>query len=342
MFPGLKDYLDEVESTVESTGAFLHKLNGARTRLKHAIAKSNEQVKLMKDERKYVAGLKPQIMKDAIKVSKDILFNNTLTALRTNKEFDDPVYREPLFEAIESNDTYLVRMTGTGFSSRVSVDINLDKTAGRLNMWAAAVKAVRANLNIRIPRRGSKDFDKSALAASSAWRRYFTSKSQEWYDTIEARLQASAKLAPFWSILNFGTVSLASDRGGYPTPKNRNTNFVDKAEKEIKSAVAGFFDTAREEHKILFDNYNKFLDEALAIQARLDDMADEIRLDLKAVRSLERQLGLDIEQINRNKLEKAVELIRKGLLTKGQVDITARGSRRRVRPSVSTIREALL
>jgi hypothetical protein len=342
MFPELRDYLDEVEATAESTGEFLRKLNGARRRLSNKIAKSNEQVKLMKDERKYVAELKPQIIKDAIKVSKDILFNNTLAALRINKEFDDPVYRVPLFEAIESNDTYLARATGTGFDSKISVDINLDKSAGRLNMWAAAVKAVRVGLGVKIPKRGGGRFEKSAIVASRAWRRYYTSKSQEWSDTIESRLQASAKIAPFWSIINFGTTTMASDRGGYPTPTNRNTNFVDKAEREIKSAVAGFFDTAKENHRTLFNDYNKFLDEALATQARLDEMANDIRLDLKVVRGLERQLGVEIESINRSKLEKAVELIRKGLLTQGRVDITARGSRRRVRPSVSTIREALL
>jgi hypothetical protein len=342
MFPELRDYLDEVEFTAESTGKFLRKLNGARRRLSNAVAKAESQVKLMRDERKYVAQLKPRIIKDAIKISKDILFNNVLAALRTNKEFDDPVYRKPLFEAIESNDTYLVRTHGTGFSSKVSVDINLDKSAGRLNMWASAIRAVRANLGIKVPRKGSKAFEKSALSASRAWSRYYTSKTQEWYNTITARLEASPTIAPFWSIINFGAVPMASDRGGYPTPKNRSTNFVNKSEQEIKSAVAGFFDTARENYKVLFEDYNKFLEDALAIQARLDDMANTIRLDLRAVRDLERRLGLETEQINRNKLEKAVELIRRGLLSQGRIDITASRSRKRVRPSISTIREALL
>lgn len=340
MFPELRDYLDEVEATAESTGQFLRRLNGARTRLRNAIAKSNEQVKLMKDERKYVAQLKPQIIKDARKISKDILFNKTLEAIRTNKEFDNPVYRQPLFETIESDETYLVRTTGSGFSSRISVDINLDRTAGRLNMWSAAIKAVRNELGVVVPRRDSKNYEKRAIAASMAWRRLYTTGQTD--ETIESRLAIAAKPAPFWPIINFGTTSLASDRGGFPTPKNKPTNFVDKAEKEIKSAVLGLFDAAKENYQTLFNDYNKFLEDALAIQERLDKIAEGIRLDLAAVRRLERELGVEIEQINRNKLEKAVELIRKGLLTSGRVDITATGSRRRVRPSVSTIREALL
>jgi hypothetical protein len=328
MFPELRNYLDELESTAESTGVFLRKLNGGRRRNLNAIANAEAQIKLMRNETKFVASLKPQIQRDTLELSKTILFNEARSALRTNKEFDDEVYRLPLFEAIESNDTYTVRMQGAGFSSTVSVDINLDKSAGRLNMWAAAIKAVRDELGVVIPRKDSKVYRKKAIAASMAWKRLY--ESGAYTETVEQRLQASAKIAPFWSILNFGTTKLSSDRGGFATPKNRPTNFLHKAEQEIKSAIAGLFTTAKEKYQSAFAEYNAFLEDSRERQLRLDEMANEIRIDLQTVRKLEREYEIDSQEIDRNKLEKAVLEVRKRLTNKKIFDIGAKGSRKRI------------
>jgi hypothetical protein len=341
MFDNLRRYIDEVESTAESTREFINKLNGAIRRQTNAIEKAEAQIKLMRDERKYVAGIKPQIQKDALKLSKDILFNNVLKALRTNKEFDEEVYRLRLFEAVEDNDTYIVRITGTGFESRVAVDVLLDKSAGRLNMWAAAIKAVRSELGVVIPRKDAKRYRKAAIRASLAWRRLY--ESGAYISTVQKRLAAAAKTAPFWSILNFGTPpvgAMSSDRGGFSTPKNRPTNFVDSAEREISSAVAGLFDTARENYYTLFEQYNSFLEEALISQQRLRDLAEEIRLDRGVVRQLERKYNIEVDRQNRNSLEKAVDLVRKGIKTQGKISILTTSGKRRVL-SAGVIKEFL-
>jgi hypothetical protein len=338
MFPEIKRYIEtEVEPVAEATSEFLHKLNGARRRNLNSIAKSEEQIKLMKNEVKYVASIKPEINNNAKKIAKDTLFNAALVALRTNKEFDDPLYRVPLFESIESDDTYLVRITGAGFNSKVSVDINLDKSAGRLNMWADAIKSVRKSLGIKIPRKDSKNYYKSAKSASHAWARHYTNKDDIYTSTIESRLEISAKPAPFWSILNFGTVALASDRGGFPTPKNKATNFVDKAEKDVALAIRGLFDTARENFNQSFADYNTYLDEALSRQERLDSLRNEIKLELSSIRKLESTLNLEGQEINRNKLQAAVMDVKNNLSNKKTFEIGVKGSRKRI--SRSTIKE---
>lgn len=339
MFQNLRNYLDYVEDTVESTREFLNKLNGARRRQANAIEKAEAEIKLMRNETKYVASIKPQIQKDTLKLSKDILFNQARSALDKNKEFDDEIYRVPLFETIENNDTYLVRMYGSGFNSKVSVDINLNRTAGVLNLWGAAVKAARARLSVKVPRKGSKVYERSAQSASKAWARHYSNKDDKYYTMIETRLQLSAKPAPFWSILNFGTVPLSSDRGGFPTPTNKNTDFVGKAEREIQLATRGLFDTAKEEFNRTFEQLNAFLEEEYARRERLNDIVNQVHLDRAVVRSLERKMNFDINEIDKNKLEKAVDRVRKGLLTQGRVSI---GSGRRKTLSVNVIKEFLI
>lgn len=338
MFRDLNKYLDKIEDAAEATGSFLRKLNGARVRQRNAINKSEEQIKLMKNESKYVQSIKPSIIDDTRKISKDILYNNLVDALAINEEFDDAVYRGNLLEVVENNDTYMVRITGSGFNSKISVDINLDKTAGRLELWERAVKAARKELKIKVPRRGSKNFDSAARAASRAWAGIYSRKDAKYYNTIKKRLSFAVKPAPFWSIVNFGTIPFKSDRGGYPTPRNRNTGFVNKAEIEIQSATAGFFDTARGEFEELFEEYNKYLVEARERMTRLDNLAEEIRFDREVARKLERTLNLDRQEVDRDALSKAVEQVRKGLLAKGKINI---GRRNRKYLSVRRIVEAL-
>lgn len=343
MFNSLRDYLTEVEGTAESTSAFLRRLNGARTRLRNAIAKSEAEVAKYKNEKKFVADLKEDISKSARQLAKTILLNHFTTALRTNKEFDEPVYRLPMLVAIGDDDTYLVRTSGTGYKSKVSVDINLDKTAGRLNMWGAAIKAYRAELGVSVPRKDSKKYKKKALQASRAWAGIYNRRAGggKWLETVEGRLELAAKPAPYWQLIDKGAVKMSSDRGGYPTPKNTNTNFVHKAEEEISAAILGLFDTAKEKYDSLFVEYNEFIAEAKDRMLRLDHLAEEIRLDLRIVRTLQKRLETEEKQIDDNKFQKAVQLIRQGMLNKGRIDVTPKGTKKRTTFSVNTIKDML-
>jgi hypothetical protein len=345
MFGDLKDYINELETAAESTREFLNKLNGARRRLSNSIEKSEEQVKLMRNETKYVASLKADIRSQAIQIAKDELFVTARKATQTNQEFDDPQYRQALFSAIENDDTYVVRMSGSGFNSRISIDMDLNRTAGRLNMWASAIKTARRFLGIKTPRSNDKNYQKKALQASRAWAGIYRDgggAGSTFSKTVEARLSASPKTAPFWQILNNGTPpSLASDRGGYPTPKNKETNFQNKAEENTNSRLRNIFVNLKKSYDILFENYQTAIEEATAKLVTLNELADEIRLDLQTVRRLEHELGLVREDISRNKLEKGVQLIREGVLKGGKLDITAEGSRKRKRLSIETIKELL-
>ena len=131
MFSELNKYLDQVESTAESTGVFLRKLNGARTRLRNAIEKTQQSVKELRNDEKYFAEARTKIQKESLKVAKNILIFNMRHAILLNEEFNEPPYRNALYRAIEDNDTYFFRRVGSGLSGSLRLDINLDKSGGR-------------------------------------------------------------------------------------------------------------------------------------------------------------------------------------------------------------------
>jgi hypothetical protein len=128
---------------------------------------------------------------------------------------------------------------------------------------------------------------------------------------------------------------MSSNRGGYATPKNEKTNFIHKAEETINNNITTAFKQEIDKYRRLFTDYQVYLEEAQARMIKLDTLANEIRLDVRENRRLEKQLGVELNDKSRNKLEKQVQLIRRGLLTVGRISIGGR------RYSVSRIRELL-
>ncbi len=340
MFEDVLDYTKELERTAESTHSFLNKLRGGRRRLINKIQKAKEQTALMKNVDKYVESIMPAIQKEVAKNAKDVLQGAMLEAVRDNHEFDWPTYRRALFLAAADEDTYKVyNLGGSGWNKRLTFTINLDASAGRLEAWARGVKAYRKDLKVKVPRKGSKKREISALSASRAWGGIFGSRSANntFQKTIRARLNYSGATAPFWQLLDKGVVPMSSDRGGFPTPRGEPTNFVHEAQQTMEEFMRNLLKNERNLYEKLFVDYNRFLNEAEVQLDRLNDMVDKIKLDLQVINRLESEFRDVLKYIDSTKLEKAVQLIREGLLTTGRVELTARGSRKRVRPSVSKI-----
>lgn len=350
MFESVENYVNELNNSVDYTKGFIKKLSGGRTRLANSIAKSEEAVKTVANETKYVANLKPTISKLALQGAKDILFANAKQAIRTNYEFDAAPYRLGLFEAIENNDTYRINTRGSGFSTVMTVDINLDKTAGRLNIWGSAIKKARQELGVKVPRKTkniTKELENNVLAlrASRAWAKIFDRRSgtfSKFSKTVRLRLSFSTKPAPFWQLLDKGEVPLSSDRGGYPTPKNTSTNFVNESEQTTKDYISNLFLKEEEKYRELTSSYNTVLDGAKTRLAELDSLVDEIRLDQKQIQNLNTKADRVLRANYDTKLEKAVQLIREGLISTKSLELASKGSYRGKRFSMETIRELLI
>ena len=342
----IQSYLNELGKEIENTGEFLRKLSGARTRLKNGIIKAEDDVKLLNNPVKYVAGLKDGLEKEALQAAKDALAGKLIQALRENIEFDEAPYKKALALAIKDKDTFKVRRTGSGWSSIIKVDIDLNKSGGRLPDWGRAVKQARKALDIKVPNADNARAAEMAAKASRAWAAIFDSRTgtfSKFSKTIRLRLSFATKPAPFWIILDKGTPpAMTSDRGGTPTPGNTSTNFISGAKFAVETYMKKVLANAKVKYEEKFEQYEKLLPEAKKSLKELEDLLSELRLERGSARKLIGKLKLDKRNTDLDKLIVAVKGIQTGLLTKGAVDLSASGADKRNRKSVQLIARALL
>lgn len=345
MFDSLNKYFSELENSAEYTKEFVRKLQGGVRRTVNSLARADKEINLVNNERTYVARLKEEYKKEAIKLAKNSLFDATVNAIKKRQEFDIPIYRRALFEAIENNDTYLYRPSGVGFNSILRVDIDLNRTAGRLDIWGTAVKRTRKQLKVDIPSKHSrkKTREKSALQASRAWARIYNQRgvTNEYINTINLRMKNAAKKGAFWELLDKGTIPISSDRGGYPTPKNNPLNFVDRVEKEINQTLSESFKAEKERYNTLIENYK--IARANVVDELVDaiKIVNEISIDAKKIGTLSRRAEKIFKAQYEEKLIKAIELIKRALSSSKKLELAIKGSYKGKRFSNETIQELL-
>lgn len=355
-FTDLRAELDDLEATAEATSEFLKVLNGARTRLKNTLTKAEADINDAKNRgEKYFSKERDRIEKESLSVVKGFLKFNLLNAILSNDEFDEPPYRNALDLAIRKKDTYTFVRVGKGFEGTLKVRINLNKTAGRLQSWARGIKAFRKQLEDEkrtkrkeaAKKKGKKNIRKieyNPIRASMAWAGIYARREgtfSTFHMTVRSRLELSGAVAPFWQIIDQGEpLSMSSNRGGFPTPTPQPTHFVHDTEKQANDYIDRQVIASRVEFLESFADVKKAVEEETARLSRLDAMAEQIRLDLKVVRNLEKQLGLEKSDINRTKLERQVQLIRQGVITTGRIEVSGKKGKR-VRPTVASIRRYL-
>lgn len=347
MFKDLLDFTNELETTAESTSVFLSELQRGRRKLARKITQAKANIAVAKNPDKLVKSILPQVKRDVLKNAVDILQGQILVAVRDNYEYDWPEYRRALFLAAADKDAYKVyELGGTGWNTRLSFSINFDETAGRLEAWARGVKLTRRDLGSKVPRKGGGEKQQrkrelSALSASRAWAGIFghrnATRKAAYVKTIRSRLSYSGRVAPFWQLLDKGSIPLASDRGGYPTPKGKPTNFIHNATQVMEEYTKNVLKQYKAEYDNLTNEYYKYEDEFEAALLRMDSLIDKIKLDLKVVEKVKQEYMKDAKYIDNTKLERAVQSVIEGFLTEGRVEISATGAGKRIRPSVKKI-----
>jgi hypothetical protein len=347
MFDSLNRYFSDLENSANDTKEFIRKLRGGVTRLSNGIVKAEQEVKEARNERNYVAKLKLAYKKEAIQLAKTSLFDATANAIKKRQEFDIPLYKNAIYEAVLDNDTYLYRPTGSGFNSILKVDIDLNRTAGRLNMWGTAVKRTRAELGVKIPSKHSRKEkrEKAALQASRAWAGIYNrrgSANSKYMQTIKKRMENAAKAGSWWELLDKGTISIpSSDRGGYATPKNAALNFVDRIEKETNESLLKSFEKEKEKYSALLGNYDSIISGAYQTLEEVSNLVNEISLDSKKIQGLSKRAEKLFKVKYEEKLAKAIKLIEQGLLSTKKLDLAIKGSYRGKRFSNETLQELL-
>lgn len=205
------------------------------------------------------------------------LYNNAQIAFKINSEFDIPEYVSRLNQAIFNPQTYEITKQS---AESISIKINLDKTAGTLDDYARAVSSVRKQLESS--KGNKKPKKKNPTWASHAWKEKFFGPAREgksipdrvvtridrktgkkitrikstpdpskyiekYWKTINARISNFSTLAPFWRLLDQGTIKLKSDIGGTAYPINQRTNFV------AKTISAGYTEFGKQLSKLRVD-----------------------------------------------------------------------------------------
>lgn len=187
-----------------------------------------------------------------------ILLREMNKAISETKEYDLPVFRKRLTQAIRAPGTIKIQITD---ENRISVSIlpGLRKNAGTLAEWLEAVKKTRDELKIGRKDKpiggkpGSDMYEekiyKPAREGGNVQRDYgrytkdITEKyNKAYYDTLKSRLSNVTSLAPWWEYLEYGTDHGPATAGGRAYPHYAGTHFVAKATMQIIKGVKSTLD----------------------------------------------------------------------------------------------------
>jgi len=281
----------------------------------------------------------------------EILANHVASAVATNTEFGNRMLFFPLLSAARSSRNFTTIVNGTGWGSAINVIINMDSTAGTLDEYASGVKAVREALQAEAdmakamrPKHWKKSKPKARdpIAASRYWKKHvYQNPNQMFYNTtMEERIRLSGSPAPYWKLLDKGSISMQSDWGGIPYPQGTATNFIDNAATEIRREFkAGML--AAENRFLKFSR--TIMDMYKQIDGDLDRIANRARevqlTDITKVAALINRYGDDLDV---RKMHSTLDAISRGdnikTTAEGRIEMTARGGHtKRVRPYLSTL-----
>ena len=332
----LEDTVREIDSVIESieySRTFLKELSKYRDKLGKSYASATLSLKTLQNKNVLTEQKSDLIITEIKKEAPEILKEEILKAVRKNREYNYHLFLNALFDIAKEPGLFTILTTGVGWSTRLIVDIEFLGYAGTLNDWAKGVKETRDYFNV-----GKGDAEK----ASKLWRQEFYRKGP-YNKIIRSRIEKSDRPAAFWLLLDKGTVALASDRGGTAYPHYyRPTNFIDYTIDRIKKA----FNSTLREQKKTYDVEIKELERQVSMAREylelLDSIVNDISIELEKNKSLYNQFNRIRSYIDQDKLDNALVRVRNnldiGITKEGRIELTARGSSRRVRPSIGRLR----
>lgn len=212
-----------------------------------------------------------------------ILWKNIKEAVKKNTEFNNDFFLKGLRKACLDPRTVTIVPLARG--SDIKVQINLKETAGTVNDWEKAVKKVRETFNrlVSIKNLPQDERGKELARRDWFWKEKFYLPAREgknisrrkknkntgqeekidvtarqirkYWNTMHARLEASGKLAPYWQIIDQGSVAMKGSGTAYP--EATNTNFVANSIQEIKSLYGKLYGEKRQVIQTEIDRLRK-------------------------------------------------------------------------------------
>jgi hypothetical protein len=238
-----------------------------------------------------------------------ILNEEAMKAIEDTEEYDLPIFKNGLSEAIYDPETIKIERK-RGFN--LGVRITLSKTAGDLGDWARAVSETRSALGVDVP----GDAPGYSEFASKVWKKKIYGVDREgggeadptsgrntvakyaglYFKTINLRIGFSKAKAAWWGLLDKGNaIGLASDLDpkGTAYPKNAPTHFVQKARTKITILALN-----------IFEKYVLELQEK--IQRSIDNINQTIFLLREQADNLTKSIEYDVVKINQATVENLI------------------------------------
>ena len=165
-------------------------------------------------------------------------------------EYDHPYFLDRLKAVAYNPDLITITKVGKMFY----VDLKMNEIAGSLEEYAQGVKAAREKFKVKAPHKMTSWFwqekyygqarEGRPLPAMKKRGKVSVEEKREklinrYWETIQFRLDSSGKVAPFWELLDQGSIPMSSDRGEEPYPKGNTTNFVRTSILLIRSLLMG-------------------------------------------------------------------------------------------------------
>ena len=325
--------INEVLSNVTYSNAFLQEIQTARTKLTESVSGAYTTLDYLGSTRDGDNEAKYAI--NSLETSSsEYLQEAILEALSSTagEEFNYSIFSEALLEVAKKPGLIDIMKVGAGYSSRISVNIDLASHAGTLADWARGVAYHRDKINLQ---------PGDAQKASDHWREKFYRQGP--YDKIiKDRIAGSNQPAAFWMLLDKGTTKLASDIGGTAYPSGGPTHFIDKAVDRIEKRFIEMMDNQWRQTRDFQDRISAAIREANARIEDIDRIVTEISTELEKNKALYQEFAHVKAYADQDKLDDLIVRVRRdleisGATSAGRKEATLPGSTKRYRPYISRI-----
>lgn len=242
-------------------------------RAKKAEISAKKEMKRLESTLSFLQGPKaalPYINNATIRIKEKaptVYLKHIRNAVRKSQEFSYPAFLQPLISIADDDNLYYFTVRGSGWNTRLIVNLAMDAVAGTIDDYANAVESTREYYKV-----GKGD----PQTASSIWKRIYTSGKTDYIyaRTITTRLQFADSPAPYWSLLNYGNkVNMSSSRGGTPYPNSPGTHFV----QDIQSELSNYFTESLLASKSINDsNVAKIVSRRDKLNSLLTELQDRI------------------------------------------------------------------
>ena len=348
-FEGIYTELNKLEASSEEVSIVIQRVILLERKVRVKIRELERLLdKIEKEGGAAGGGPINKISDEILKKCHEILWSEIQVAIKVNREFDDEFFRTRLFAAAFHPDTIKIDILSGG---NFFVGINLNEVAGSLRDYARGIERTRADLGIADfheltnhfwqeklygpAREGKlvkarKQKEGSKRKAKSSAQRTKEAIGKYW-KTMQMRMENSGKIAPFWEILDKGTVDLLSNKGGDAYPTNFPTNFTTKTIlkiEELLSSSGGKGKKDVENININIDNIRTLIASYLEILERITKLLKELNEESIIKKALERIKSYE-ERADPERLEEVIRAVQAGdlsnlnITSEGRVEVTA-------------------